>query len=87
MRTFGKYPMLPTAEESFKDGYDTGLSWDADWTPGGPFSYNSGRLVQDSDWTAHCEATVENRRAWLNGWRKGFEDGSPHVVRARLKAS
>lgn len=78
-RRFGAYPYndlgkgIPTAEASYAEGYDRGLTWTAPWQPGGPFVVTPGVDThgRDPDWVAYCEATRENNREWL----RGFADG------------
>ncbi len=78
LRKFGPYPAIgdgiPTAEASYKDGYETGLTWQEDYTPGGPhaFMHNGSSVMdRDPDWAAYCEATRVNLREWKRGFTEG----------------
>ena len=76
-RRFGAYPYndlgkgIPTAEASYAEGYDRGLTWTAPWQPGGPFVGDGPTDTQDADLNAFRKAQRENRDAWL----RGFADG------------
>lgn len=74
-RRFGAYPAdrtsIPTAEASYAEGYDRGLTWTAPWQPGGPFVGDGPTDTQDADLNAFRKAQRENRDAWL----RGFADG------------
>lgn len=83
LRTFGKYRALQTAEASYKDGYQTGLKWDAPWAPGGPwFTHITPweEQTKDKDWVAFCKATVENNREWVRGWQDGVRAQTETIV-------
>jgi hypothetical protein len=88
-RRFGKYPGndydnrgIPTAEESFDDGYYTGRTWDkkfptSNYQPGGPWVCGLspyGQMMKDPDWIAYCNATRENNDEWRRGWIEGHAD-------------
>lgn len=74
-RRFGAYPAdrdgIPTAEASYAEGYERGLTWTAPWQPGGPFVGDGPTDTQDADLNAFRKAQRENRDAWL----RGFADG------------
>ena len=46
----------------YKEGYNTGLHWDANWIPGGPFNYSSN------------PESVARHSEWMAGWRQGFDE-------------
>ena len=71
---YGKNYQYKSTEQAYDCGYQTGLTWNAPWVPGGPCvsSYNPHR-EQDSDWIAFCEHTKACNKAWLRGWKTGLE--------------
>lgn len=76
LRRFGPYPYasdgIPTAEDSRAEGYERGLTWTAPWQPGGPFVISAmSHDRSDPDWVAFCNATRQNRDAWLAGFAEG----------------
>lgn len=57
-------------EESYVDGYETGLTWKDNYRPGGPWYF--GASERDSDRTrAVAEQLRGNHDAWLQGWTDG----------------
>ena len=62
-----KIPILITMSESYQDGYQTGLSWDNPWTPGGPWVYTG------PDKELH-ERSLQEHRDWLQGWKDGVHE-------------
>lgn len=54
----------------YKDGYNTGLTWNADWVPGGPWVMQP-RADDDAACLARCAKYAENNRLWLEGWHAG----------------
>lgn len=84
-RRFGPFPGgtpegIRTAEASRKDGYETGLSWKDAYVPSGPWVHRwsnvgGGSVVaaHPEEYRAYCDATVENHREWMAGWREGVE--------------
>jgi hypothetical protein len=80
-RRFGRYPGnttegIPTAADSYRQGYDTGLKWKESYIPGGPHimgprNYHTVASYAAADWAAYCDATVENNAEW----HRGFKDG------------
>lgn len=64
-----------TAQESFEDGRQTGITWKETYTPGGPYSTDldspERHRSADADWIAYCDATLMNREAWLRGFNVG----------------
>jgi hypothetical protein len=79
-RKFGDYPFneegILTAEASYQNGYDTGLTWKESYTPGGPMVYGPG-MKKDKYWIAYCAALIENH----NKWHDGFQDGRAAAVK------
>ena len=68
---FGKYGPLQSAEEAYKDGYETGLTWgNLNWVPGGPWICKQG-YTQDIAWKNFCDQTKLNNSEWLRGWSDG----------------
>jgi hypothetical protein len=78
----GKYPAghhgggMPTAEASFLDGYQHGLSWDRFYphnkhVPGGPYVPQAHVKMHDKDWDDCMAAYRENHAEWMRGWRAG----------------
>ena len=67
---FGKYGPLPSAEEAYEDGFKTGMAWDANYTPGGPWICKES-YSQDIAWRNFCDQTKLNNSEWLRGWRDG----------------
>ena len=61
-----------TTEEAYRAGYSTGRSWDAPWTPGGPY-YFSVRPYNSEDVQRRARHSIECNREWLRGWHDGFE--------------
>lgn len=58
--------LVPTdAEKSYKDGYNTGVNWDASWMPGGPWYYESKNPNQKNH-------TKRQYDVWHEGFKKGF---------------
>jgi ribosome modulation factor len=81
LRMHGRFGPIRTAEQSYKEGFEAGVTWDSKWTPGGPFHYSASVMDRDSDWIAHCEATCENHREWMRGWREGKSVKDMHQAR------
>jgi hypothetical protein len=52
----------------YKDGYETGLNWDANWMPGGPHIFRSNGRADD---TLHIKSKQENED-YLNGFKRGL---------------
>ena len=50
--------------EKYNDGFHTGISWDANWMPGGPWVYEGKNAAER-----------ENSRLEAAQWLKGFDDG------------
>lgn len=54
----------------YEEGYQTGLTWDRPWTPGGPFVYTVG--YGSSEKTLAMERQSKQDHAdWMQGWRDG----------------
>lgn len=51
--------------EKYQDGFRTGITWDANWMPGGPFIYKdrNGKPLEESQ-TRH--------RNWMEGFNNGL---------------
>lgn len=55
----------------YKVGYEIGLTWNADWVPGGPFVYTA----RESDNSEKLDKEVQSREEnaqWRQGWRDGM---------------
>lgn len=61
--------MNRTAEQAYDDGYRTGFTWDAPWTPGGPWIHSCGR-----DGCPNTQASMIEHSAWKDGWRDGVRE-------------
>lgn len=46
------------------EGYETGIKWDANWMPGGPFVYSG-----------NDEAIKRQSKREAAAWHRGFNDG------------
>lgn len=77
MRKFGKYPEIPTANESYDDGFLSGSEWDhvrCNWVPGGPMAFHVRDCERhDQDWVWHCYTLQENAKEWKRGWQDGVK--------------
>jgi hypothetical protein len=94
-RTFGPYPGgspegIPTAQASYEDGYNSGLTWDRfaphnKYVPGGPwihswsqrYEFSHRDPVDKAHLKAYCDATVENHAEWMRGWHDGRAAKAP----------
>lgn len=64
---------LPTRNESYQNGFDTGMSWHDTYRPGGPFVFRVHQsLTNDRGWAVYCAASLENNWAWLEGFDTGY---------------
>ena len=54
----------------YKEGYETGLTWNADWVPGGPWVM-SARSYDTAECKARCAQFAENHSLWMQGWHDG----------------
>jgi hypothetical protein len=59
-----------TAEESRADGFITGVNWDRDYRPGGPFIY-SVRRNEHPDLVAYAALSKARHKAWHEGFDAG----------------
>lgn len=61
--------------ESYQEGYNTGLNWDANWMPGGPWVYPkpTGYGVRQTELALH-EQSLEKHVAWQDGFRVGLDE-------------
>lgn len=66
---------LPTEEQSYADGWHSGVVWKWDHFPGGPFVCND-RFSPNPEWTAYCDQTRLNNKAYLRGWFDGIIAGA-----------
>jgi len=98
-RKFGKYPCndvdscgnawgIPTLNQAYIDGYNTGANWKDSYDPGGPFTHSWSEYyerVHPEDWQdlkAYCDATIENYQEWHRGFkdaRKGIPPLLPEL--------
>lgn len=70
------------SKETYDAGYNTGLTWDCDWVPGGPFIYTAG-FTQDPVKRAERENKEIISRQDHVDWKRGWSDGV--AERDRLK--
>ena len=65
--------MIDPTTDSFNEGYQTGLTWNADWVPGGPQVYTpSPRYQNSAEHQRKHEASKEHARLWMAGWKHGM---------------
>ena len=86
-RRFGQYPGndvdcygnaygIPTLNQAYLEGYQTGANWKYTYYPGGPWTHQWDSRYENShrkDWydlKAYCDATIEN----YEEWHRGFKD-------------
>jgi hypothetical protein len=68
--------MIDPTTSSFNEGYQVGLTWDADWVPGGPSVYHatsryvSGQLTDEQK--RRQVESEEHARLWMLGWKHGM---------------
>ncbi len=55
---------------SYLDGYETGLRWQRNDTPGGPWHYYA-KNHEDDIVKRNAKALQENHRLWMLGWTEG----------------
>jgi len=70
-RTFPSGNVIPTAKESYKEGFKKGFFWPDAWNyhPGGPWTYGGYSCNQrDKIWAS---ASIEAYNAWHKGWTAG----------------
>lgn len=65
----GPHKDVATVDESYADGFKTGVEWTWNHVPGGPW------ICQDRYATGwfrdYCDATAKNNEAWMRGWHDG----------------
>jgi hypothetical protein len=76
---FGKYPAggfeAKTLEQSRAEGFETGLTWNQNYVPGGPFVHAPGEFMRDDkDWQAYCHHTVTCHQVWMEGFHDGIKE-------------
>jgi hypothetical protein len=52
-------------KDKFLEGYETGINWDANWMPGGPWVYSGPDIVKRKDSSIAAEQ-------WLTGFNEGL---------------
>lgn len=59
-------------QESYDDGYKTGLEWPEKWNhrPGGPFVF-SADYKDTVEWKQKARLSADKNKAWLRGWDDG----------------
>lgn len=78
MRSFGTYPPIPTLEESYDNGYLTGVLWNAAHpNPVGPIVPPTDQETNPA-WAARCYAMQGNNRAWHHGFKDAMESKKEH---------
>lgn len=60
-----------TETVAYKEGYQTGLTWDADWTPGGPYVFTCDKWAP-AEKQIVAKESAEAHRLWVWGWKVGF---------------
>lgn len=76
---------LPTEEKCYADGWHSGVVWKWDHFPGGPFVC-SDRYSPDPEWTAYCDQTRKNNKAYMRGWFDGIIAGAESNENPWVKA-
>lgn len=64
--------MNETIEESFQDGYNTGLAWKETYTPGGPWRF-SAYSHESEAMQEKAERSQKIHDAWMAGFKAGLE--------------
>lgn len=59
--------------QGYRDGYQTGIEWDASWWPGGPWAWNADNRHSE-ELQRKALASQENRKDWLEGFKRGLEE-------------
>jgi len=57
-------------EDSYTNGYQTGLNWVYDYVPGGPFHYGASEHESDFAKWMSAQSKAEHA-AWMQGWHDG----------------
>jgi hypothetical protein len=66
-----------TLSESYQNGYETGISWDANWIPGGPLAYNVNsfrRLNPDPKFVKIAEDSQRAHDDWHAGFKRALDE-------------
>lgn len=58
--------------EKYKEGYETGLAWKHDWTPGGPYVHRV-KYNRTPERVAEEAASIKANTDWLQGWKDGVK--------------
>src|SRR5271165_6307623 len=73
-----------TQTEAYKEGYQVGLSWDADWTPGGPSIFACARDAKP-EYQQKAKESAEYYRLWMWGWKAGMKIDPNKMITKFLK--
>lgn len=76
---------------SYNEGYQCGLTWDADWTPGGPNVYHAtSRFISGEIPAERLEmerVSKEHARLWMMGWKAGMKVDPNKMITKFMKWS
>lgn len=61
--------MHTSIQEAFDFGYQTGLNWNHNWIPGGPWFYHATHADSKKD-QDKAKFLQDCNKAWLDGWHK-----------------
>lgn len=66
---FPNFETRPNFKKAYDDGYDTGINWDGNYIPGGPFIFRNNEIsrIEHDKW----------HMGFLNGLLKRLEE-NPH---------
>lgn len=62
--------------ESYKEGFQVGLTWDANWTPGGPYVWAPSSKYVGQGLTNQQIVEYEERKAHARRWQMGWQAGN-----------
>jgi hypothetical protein len=57
-------------EDSYNNGFATGINWTKNYVPGGPFKFGAGEYESDRH-KAIAAQTQGEHDAWMQGWHDG----------------
>jgi hypothetical protein len=74
-----KHPLDPTLEtpesDGWKNGYETGLTWDANYYPGGPHKlYSASDFDRIDEKVRRCRQSLFNYENWHLGFKAGLAE-------------
>lgn len=67
---------IHTLSESYRDGYMTGIAWDANWMPGGPYvhSVRPGLNPPKPERVKMAEDSQRAHDEWKEGFKRGLDE-------------